>query len=132
LEGQEAGHEVRLELPPPEAFGEYDPLLVRAEPRANLPSDVTIGRIVTGGELAQLQRSTLQYRVLDITDTDVVLDANHPFAGKPIVVQYVVVAVRAATQEEISQGHLPNQPKAASRYLQECSISRYDLLRSAS
>jgi FKBP-type peptidyl-prolyl cis-trans isomerase SlyD len=106
LEGKSAGEELTLELPPAEAFGEYDPTLVRVEPRAKVPADVVVGALLNGGLSPTLDGETLQYRVLDVDDHDVVLDANHPYAGRTIIVRCMVLGVRAATREEIETGRI--------------------------
>lgn len=43
------------------------------------------------------------YTVTDIAGGSVVLDANHPLAGMALRFSVIVLAVRAATQEELSR-----------------------------
>jgi FKBP-type peptidyl-prolyl cis-trans isomerase SlyD len=104
LKGHTIGDELCLELPPAEAFGEYDPLLVRVEPRDNTPGDVAVGSILTDGAPARPGGRALNYRALEVNARDVVLDANHPYAGKAIILHCEVLAVRSATADEIAQG----------------------------
>jgi FKBP-type peptidyl-prolyl cis-trans isomerase SlyD len=44
-------------------------------------------------------------KVVDFNDQEVVIDANHPLAGKDLVFEVEVVSVRDATPEEIAHGH---------------------------
>jgi FKBP-type peptidyl-prolyl cis-trans isomerase SlyD len=103
LEGKQPGEQLTLRLEPEEAFGEYDDELLRLEPRANFPDVLEIGMQfegVPGGE-----QDGVIYEVSDIADDKVVLDGNHPLAGIAIEFRCTVRDVRAATPQEIEQGH---------------------------
>ncbi len=103
LEGQEAGYRVTLELPADEAFGERDPALERTIAKRDFPPGVKVG--------GQLRGSTEDGReqvftVMKVKGDQVLLDANHPWAGKALKFTLQVGAVRAATAEEIAHGHV--------------------------
>lgn len=44
--------------------------------------------------------------VKDVTDEMVIVDGNHPLAGKSLTFDVEVVDVRDATAEEIAHGHV--------------------------
>ncbi len=44
--------------------------------------------------------------VVEVTDDAVMLDGNHPLAGVELHFDVTVVAVRAATAEELEHGHV--------------------------
>jgi FKBP-type peptidyl-prolyl cis-trans isomerase SlyD len=44
--------------------------------------------------------------VVRINDREVIVDANHPFAGMTLRFEVTVVSVREATEEELSHGHV--------------------------
>jgi FKBP-type peptidyl-prolyl cis-trans isomerase SlyD len=46
------------------------------------------------------------YTVTDVTEEQVVVDANHPLAGKALQFSCTVTDVRPASQEEIHHGHV--------------------------
>jgi FKBP-type peptidyl-prolyl cis-trans isomerase SlyD len=50
--------------------------------------------------------SSLIYTVTDIADDKVVVDGNHPLAGKALDFNCTVAGVRPATQEEMTHGHV--------------------------
>lgn len=96
LEGKGAGESVRLQLEPEQAFGEYDPELLRVEPLGRYGEGVTVGMQVEEGEKI--------YTVTDVAGGSVVLDANHPLAGMALRFAVVILTVRSATREELSRG----------------------------
>jgi FKBP-type peptidyl-prolyl cis-trans isomerase SlyD len=104
LEGKEIGAEIGVKLQPEEAFGEYDPELVRIEPLSLFPEKIEVGmqfeRMTDNGE------EDILYTITDIAEGKVVVDGNHPLAGMAIVFQCTVADVRDATFEEVTHGHV--------------------------
>jgi FKBP-type peptidyl-prolyl cis-trans isomerase SlyD len=103
LSGKAAGESCRVRLEPEDAFGEYDAELVHLEPRGKFPDNLAVG-MQFEGEGAD-SGETLVYTVTDISGDTVVVDGNHPLAGRTLQFDCVVTAVRAATKEEITHGH---------------------------
>ena len=104
LEGREVGHELSLTLDPEDAFGDYDPELLRVEERSRFPEALEVGMQfegVPGGEEGEARI----YTVTDIAGDKVVVDANHPLAGERLWFKCSVRGVRAATPEELDHGH---------------------------
>ena len=96
LEGKGAGESVRLQLEPEQAFGEYDPELLRVEPLGRYGEGVTVGM--------QIEEDSRVYTVTEIAGGSVVLDANHPLAGMALRFSVVILTVRSATKEEMQRG----------------------------
>ena len=122
LDGQEIGYEATIQLEPNEAFGEYDPELLKIEPRARFPEPLEVGMQFEGvpdvdaeseeeAQAADAQEDEdaeaepLIYTVTDVADNQVVLDGNHPLAGMALRFWVQVEGVRAATEEEIENRH---------------------------
>lgn len=116
LDGQDVGYEATIQLEPNEAFGEYDPELLKIEPRTRFPEPLEVGMQFEGvpdaqDESEQLSASAddedepLIYTVTDVADNQVVLDGNHPLAGMALRFWVQVEDVRAATDEEIENRH---------------------------
>ncbi len=102
LDGQEVGFQTTLNLQPEDAFGARDESLVRTIPKSEFPPGVKVGGQLEGrndrGEPA-LHRHEDQ-------GPQVILDGNHPLAGKALKFSVTVTGVRAATEEEIAHRHV--------------------------
>jgi FKBP-type peptidyl-prolyl cis-trans isomerase SlyD len=96
LEGKGAGESVHLQLEPQQAFGEYDPELLRTEPLGRYGEGVSVGM--------QIEEHGRRYTVTDIAGGSVVLDANHPLAGMALRFSVVILTVRSATKDEMQRG----------------------------
>ena len=113
LDGQDIGYEANIQLEPNEAFGEYDPELLKIEPRVRFPEPLEVGMQFEGipdtSEDADLDSDgddePLIYTVTDVADNQVVLDGNHPLAGMALRFWVQVEDVRTASDEEIENRH---------------------------
>jgi len=115
LDGQDIGYEATIQLEPNEAFGDYDPELLKIEPRTRFPEPLEVGMQFEGvpdaeeGADASTDDSEddepLIYTVTDVADNQVVLDGNHPLAGMALRFWVQVADVRAATDDEIENRH---------------------------
>jgi FKBP-type peptidyl-prolyl cis-trans isomerase SlyD len=103
LQGQDPGFQVTIALAPEDAFGERDEALVTTIAKADFPPGVKVGGQLEGrGEDGQDRI----FNVTKIKGPVVHLDANHPLAGKHLKFSVTVLAVRAATAEEIAHKHI--------------------------
>ena len=121
LDGQDVGYEATIQLEPNEAFGDYDPELLKIEPRVRFPEPLEVGMQFEGVPEAEAQEGaeaaslaaevddgdedTLIYTVTDVADNQVVLDGNHPLAGMALRFWVQVEDIREATRNEIENGH---------------------------
>jgi FKBP-type peptidyl-prolyl cis-trans isomerase SlyD len=104
LEGKAVGEVCKVRLTPTDAFGEYDAELVRIESQDKFPAEVAVGMQFQGESSAQGE--VIVYTVTDIADGKVVVDGNHPLAGQTLNFACTIADVRAATEEELSHGHV--------------------------
>ena len=121
LDGQDVGYEATIQLEPNEAFGDYDPELLKIEPRVRFPEPLEVGmqfegvpevEAQEGAEAASLaaevddgDEDTLIYTVTDVADNQVVLDGNHPLDGMALRLCVQVEDISEATRNEIENGH---------------------------
>lgn len=107
LDGKDVGYETIVHLEPEDAFGDYDPSLIKIEPRNRLPEPIEVGMQFEGtpdGE--DSEEESLIFTVTDIADDKVVLDGNHPLAGMALRFSLNVAEVRAATEDEVMHQHV--------------------------
>ncbi|MDO8699515.1 MAG: peptidylprolyl isomerase [Rhodoferax sp.] len=103
LEGKATGYQTTLQLEPQDAFGVRDESLVQTIPKTQFPPGVKVGGQLQGqGE----DGHTHVFTVMKIKGDTVMLDGNHPMAGKALRFSLTVTDVRAASEEEIAHGHV--------------------------
>lgn len=104
LEGKNAGDKVSVSVAPDQGYGEYDKNLVQQVPRRALQG---IGNVKVGLRLqAQTPQGVRVMTVTRLVGDMVTLDGNHPLAGKNLNFEVEITDVRAATEEELSHGHV--------------------------
>jgi peptidylprolyl isomerase len=80
------GQELTIEVPPEKAFGERDPKKIKT---VSIREFQRIGRIPRPGDIVEYEGQ--QARVIDVSSGRVILDFNHPLAGKTLIVQLKIV-----------------------------------------
>ena len=107
LDGKEVGYSSTIQIEPDDAFGDYDPALVKVEPRNRLPEPLEVGMQFEGmPDSPGSDDDAMIFTVTEIADDKVVLDGNHPLAGMALRFELSVIDVRAATEEEITHEHV--------------------------
>lgn len=104
LEGKRAGESLKVQVAPEEAYGEYDPEGVEEVPREEFPPDL---ELEAGGVVSATDEEgdEVDFLVKEVRPKTVVVDFNHPLAGKTLHFEVSVREVRAATPEELEHGH---------------------------
>jgi len=102
LIGLNQDDEITLIIPPEEAFGVYDSSLIQEKNFSEFPE----GKNLESGKwvLAKNDKHkiTCGYFVKEKGPRSVILDYNHPFAGKTLTYHLKVVEARPATQAELA------------------------------
>ncbi|HTL47079.1 MAG TPA: peptidylprolyl isomerase [Verrucomicrobiae bacterium] len=85
-----------------DAYGERDEELIIREPRDKFgEAGVRVGDRFRAGQ----EEEARIFTVVDVSETEVTLDGNHPLAGKNLFFDVEITDVRDATSEEIQHGH---------------------------
>jgi FKBP-type peptidyl-prolyl cis-trans isomerase SlyD len=101
--GKQIGDKFVVTVEPEEAYGEYQAEMVQEVPRNMFQG---VDDIQTGMQFqAQTDDGVQVVTVKDVTSEIVIVDANHPLAGQALTFDVEVVAIRAATAEELEHGH---------------------------
>lgn len=104
LTGRQVGDRLKVSVPPSEGYGERLGPGPQPFERDYFPSDM---EIVPGMQfMAQGDDGMpIPLWVVDVDETHIYLDANHPLAGETLNFEVMVTDVRDATQEELMHGH---------------------------
>lgn len=102
LYGHEKGDEFVLKVAAKDAFGEYNPDMVQTIDRSMFGDFPVAAGYVFEADTIGGPRIVV---VKEVTNDKVVVDANHPLAGKNINFFVTVDDVREATEEELAHGH---------------------------
>lgn len=104
LEGLSVGDRKQVVVPPAQGYGEHDPRGVQEVPRGAFPPGF---EPKAGMELTAEGPSgeAVPFAIREVRPETVLIDLNHPLAGKTLHFDVTVREVRAATAEERAHGH---------------------------
>lgn len=104
LEGKKIGDRVQVTVAPVDAYGEYDEDEVDEFDRDEIPGseNLEVGMIV---EVEDEDGYIYEGTVVELTEGSVIVDFNHPLAGKTLNFDVTVTALREADPEELDHGH---------------------------
>jgi FKBP-type peptidyl-prolyl cis-trans isomerase SlyD len=104
LEGLDVGESKKVVVAPEQGYGEHDARGVQEVPRSAFPAEFEpkIGMELTAeGQDGQ----AVPFSIREVKPASVVIDLNHPLAGKTLHFDVTVREVREATDEEKEHGH---------------------------
>lgn len=104
LTGKNVGDKLTVNVTAAEGYGEYNPEMVQEVPRNMFQGvdDITAGMQFQ----AQTDDGIQVVTVKDVTDENVIVDANHPLAGQNLNFDVEIIDIRDASQEELDHGHV--------------------------
>lgn len=91
-----------LRLSPTKAYGEIDPELIMEVPRADFGPEAEL-RPGLAFETETEEGQPAYFIVQEVRPETVVIDFNHPLAGKELEVSFTVRGVREVTPEDLQQ-----------------------------
>lgn len=83
------GETKTIEIEPENAYGEYNPDMTTIVGRNQVPETIQVGETLQGNT----PNGPIIVTVLEITEDSVILDANHPLAGKKLIFDLEVVDI---------------------------------------
>lgn len=104
LEGLAAGEAKKVVVAPAQGYGEHDARGLQEVPRTMFPADaqlkpgMRLAAQTDGGEVIPIG-------IHEVKGDTVIVDLNHPLAGKTLHFDVTVKDIRDATAEELSHGH---------------------------
>lgn len=104
LAGKSAGDKLDVTVQPEDGYGPRRAELQQEVPRDAFPEPE---KVVPGMRFtAESDQGVMSVVIAAVNDETVTVDANHPLAGEVLHFSVSVEAVREATAEEISHGHV--------------------------
>jgi FKBP-type peptidyl-prolyl cis-trans isomerase 2 len=89
LLGMSIGESKTVNIPCVEAYGELNEQLVAEVPKDRVPEGVTEGQMLQ----TMTQQGPMNVVVKEVKDEVVILDANHPLAGKDLIFDLEVISI---------------------------------------
>jgi len=104
LDGKAVGDKFNVRLAAADAYGEFMEDRVQVISRAMFDG---VEELEVGMQFqADVSDGPGIVTITSIDGDDVTIDGNHPLAGEPLTFAVEVVAIRAATEEELDHGHV--------------------------
>jgi peptidylprolyl isomerase len=92
IPGMSVGDKKTVDVPADEAYGQPDPNARQAVPRGEIPADIPLD-LGTQLQVQTPQGQVLPVTVVEVTEEQVMLDANHPLAGKDLTFAIELVEI---------------------------------------
>ena len=90
LLGMSVGQEAFYSMPPEKAFGAHNQSNIQRMPRSQFSMDLEEGMVVS---FADMSKNELPGVIAEIGEKEVVVDFNHPLAGRTLTFRVQVVAI---------------------------------------
>jgi FKBP-type peptidyl-prolyl cis-trans isomerase SlyD len=109
LTGMKVGGEKNVRVKPEDGYGKIDPRAFQEVPKEKIPANgLKVGAILT----AQTPNGPVPMRVHEIKENTVVMDMNHPMAGKTLDFNVKVVDVQTPPAAKSVTPAAPTKPAA--------------------
>ncbi|WP_102107502.1 FKBP-type peptidyl-prolyl cis-trans isomerase [Oceaniglobus roseus] len=95
VQGMAEGEEKTVTIPAGEAYGDHHPERVQAVPKAQFPDHIPT-EVGTQLQVQTPDGQAIPVVVADVTEDAVMLDANHPLAGKDLTFAVEIVGISRA------------------------------------
>lgn len=104
IEGKKIGDKIDVTLSPEDGYGVRNEDLLRGVPKSEFSDipDIAVGMQFQ----VDAEEGPVVLNVVEVKDDEVILDGNHPLAGIELHFKVEIKAVRPATKEELSHGHV--------------------------
>ncbi len=92
LPGMKVGDEKTVHVPADNAYGAKDPNATQPVPRDQFPADIPL-EVGTQLQVQTPNGQVMTVSIVEVREDSVVLDANHPLAGKDLIFDISLVAI---------------------------------------
>jgi FKBP-type peptidyl-prolyl cis-trans isomerase SlyD len=104
LEGKGVGEKLQVTIAPENAYGPRRDEMVQSVPKTEFENH---NELAVGNQFqVETDQGPMVLTVMEVKDDEVVLDGNHPLAGMTLHFDVEIIAIRDASEEELSHGHV--------------------------
>lgn len=108
LEGMKVGDKKTVSIESKDAYGPQIPEAIQEVPKAQFPPEI---KLEVGAQLAaQGPQGMIPVKIAEVKEESVMVDMNHPLAGKDLTFEVEVVGVRESTPEDLHK-FMPQAPE---------------------
>ena len=93
LEGMKVSEKKKIVAQPKEAYGEIDPNAFKEIPKLQLPPNIE-PKVDMLLQMSTMDGRSIPVRISEVKDDAVVLDLNHPRAGKTLTYQVKIISIK--------------------------------------
>jgi FKBP-type peptidyl-prolyl cis-trans isomerase 2 len=83
------GESKTIEIEPENGYGQINPELIGEVQKERVPAEVEVGHMLQ----TMTEQGPMNVRVMEIKEETVILDANHPLAGKKLIFDLEILSV---------------------------------------
>lgn len=110
IEGLKEGDHFEFTVSPEEGYGDFDEEAIVELPKAVFQmEDVDQDELLQIGNIIPMTNEDgerMHGQVVEVQENIVIMNFNHPLAGKEMHFKGKILSIRHATEEEISHGHI--------------------------
>ena len=106
IKGKKIGETFNVTIQPEDAYGVRNESMVQSVPKSQFGEDANKVEVGHQFQVQDQNDQLMLVKVIEIKGDEIVLDANHPMAGKILHFEVEILSVRDATSEELKRGHL--------------------------
>jgi FKBP-type peptidyl-prolyl cis-trans isomerase SlyD len=105
LYGMKVGEKKTVEIQPEDAYGIYDPDSLEVAKKEEFSEEIPLD-VGTFLDLRDNEGEVLSAQIIEADEETITLDFNHPLAGKVLIFEISIAAIRPASEEELDHGHV--------------------------
>lgn len=105
LYGLEIGASKKVRVNPEDGYGQPDPEAVMSVPLSDMPEEIPV-EVGVELELRDEDDELIAATITEVGEDFVLLDFNHPLAGKVLDFDITIRELRNASSEELDHGHI--------------------------
>jgi FKBP-type peptidyl-prolyl cis-trans isomerase SlyD len=105
LAGMKVGESKKVTVAPADGYGEIDDEAIVDVPLNEFPENMPL-EVGIELEVTDKDENIMLATIVEVGKDAVKLDTNHPLAGKTLHFEVSVLDLRAATEEELTHGHV--------------------------